>query len=205
MAAALNPCPPRAPRPASATRLAPARTARPLRLHFQQWAARLSVAPHDASLAAVADGLRGLYHDAFLGPAAPATGLPELGAVFVGGVCSMARWLDPRRTTQVVPPLCVVLWHVGSSWSCPASTTLWIDFALPEDGRREAAIAWAHDVRLLLMAAQVPHRAEMVSLRGTDPARPGRPGSDWDGAPWGCQSLFEAYRRAQDPLRGVKR
>lgn len=125
----------------------------------------------------------------------------RLGTAFVRGVCALARWFDPARSTQVVPPLCVVLWHVGRGFASRAPSTLWLDVVLPDDARRVAAVDWALDIRLLLMQAGIPHRAETVLAPPiTLSPAPAAAEAQALGA-WGCMSLLEAYRCSGEVTR----
>lgn len=154
-----------------------------LRLRLRELAVQ---AGRGASPASLAPALRDLHreHVAALAPADPAT-LKAASGLFVQDLCRLARWLDPARTVEIVPPLCIVRWHVGASSHSPDPATLWIDFVIPGDARRDAARAWARDVRLLLALADLPHLAETVT--GSD-AAPGQP-TTAPIAVWGCMSL----------------
>lgn len=135
-------------------------------------------------------------------PALPAADRLRVATAFVHGVCRLARWFDPARSVQAVPPLCVVLWHVGRAFETNDPSTLWIDFVLPDDPRRRPAVEWAHDIRMLLMRADIPHRAETVLV---PPLSTAAPPSLSDVAAWGCMSLAHAYRCSGEFERGVRR
>jgi hypothetical protein len=126
----------------------------------------------------------------------------RLAGELVAGACKAVRWLDPARSACAVPPLCVVLWHVGSSFRQRHRTTLWLDCVMPDDTRRKAAIEWAHDLRRLLTSAGVPHVVETVLVGST--AHP----AELHSQPvpklsmWGCESLFHQYLISGETLRG---
>lgn len=158
-----------------------------LRLRLRELSVRAGLGASPASLA---PGLRDVHrtHVAALAPVDPAA-LQTASGVFLQDLCRLARWFDPARSVEVVPPLCVVLWHVGASSHSPDPATLWIDFVIPGDGRGAAARAWARDVRLLLSLADLPHLAETVAgtaaAAGAAPVRP----TATPIAVWGCMSL----------------
>lgn len=147
--------------------------------------------------------LRELFRREVSTPASlPAAERLRVGTTFLHGVCGLARWFDPARSVQAVPPLCVGLWHVGAAFETRDPSTLWIDFVLPHDGRRQPAIEWAHDIRMLLLQAGIPHRAESVLV---PPLAVATPPTLRDAGAWGCMSLWQAYRCSGEVVQAVRR
>ena len=121
----------------------------------------------------------------------------RLAANLVSGVCSMARWLEPHRSSSIVPPLCMVLWCVSSSTRFAGGTGLSFDLVLPNDCRRAQALDWGADVRQLLLLSGIHHRVDLVDIPNSNstlelklPSEAPRPLTVW-----GCMALFEQYRR----------
>lgn len=177
-----------------------------VRLQLQQLSARAGLpASRPALAAAIAEvhrrSLRGM-------PVEPEAVRADVAVALLRGVCQLARGLSRARSVQVVPPLCVALWHVGASGSAGERDTLWIDLVIPQDGRGASATAWAADIKDLLQRAGVPHRAETVHVPGApgapDPAQPDALRTCVLGT-WGCMSLLESYLGAAGRMPGRHR
>jgi hypothetical protein len=120
----------------------------------------------------------------------------ELVSEIAVGCCAIARWLDPVRSVQAVPPLCAVVWHVGALRPQDGTARAWLDFLIPSDGRHAEACAWATDIQLLLAHAGIPVQAESIlidPMPGEGPAKGTVPTTD-PLRVWGCQSLFHLYQ-----------
>lgn len=161
-------------------------------------------------MATIASRFRLAFQDAMRPPATARERL-ELAGELLQGLCASARWFDPRRTTAVVPPLCIVLLQVGRPGPDRRGPVLCIDIVLPAGSRRVEALTWAHDVRLLLMDAGVAHHVETVQLADGPIAGAVAHGASSGRVAWGCQSLFVHYlacddatarRRLRDPSAG---
>lgn len=161
---------------------------RSLRLRLSQLSVQAGLG---ADVAALASELAGLWREAVASP----DRVHELVAEVAAGCCAMARWLDPVRSVHAVPPLCVVMWHVGPLQRRDGPAKLWLDLVLPDGGRRAEAQAWAADIRLLLAHAQIPCQSEWILIpqSGSALSVGPLPPAPWARV-WGCKSLFHQYQ-----------
>src|ERR1700752_2523092 len=106
------------------------------------------------------------WSDACLGEG---RGIPDsrrLAVELVAGCCSLARWLDPARSAEIVPPLGAVLWHSNDRPLSMVGPGPRFDLIVPRDARRPMAMAWASDVCALLALSGIRHWGELVEVPG---------------------------------------
>lgn len=188
------PVPALAPARPSAAPLIPIHPLSAVRLQLQQLSARAGAPASRPGLAAV---IAEVYRRSLpTMPAAPETARVDVAAALLRGACQLARGLSRARSGQIVPSLCVAMWHLGPGGTARERDTLWIDLVIPQDGRVASARAWAADIQDLLQRAGVPHHAETIHVPGAPCAPvPARPAGRRAGvlSAWGCMSLFESY------------